>query len=827
MKSMTLSSIALLTLINGQALASTPDLNEVGRYLDTRVYNYVPGQVSAQLSRSSTADATNDPDAVEDGAYVNSNDVLKRLGINDKITPETTELLGESIDLSTGGLSFNHTDASIPGNSSLPVSFGRSFKGLQYSEYSSTPLADWTMSVPKISSVIIRDGAIYSLHWGAGKPCSAARELDIFGWEAHGVNAADYWNEDSISIPGGINEKLLNLGPDDADNNQIQLGEVNVVQRVTKSGWRATCFDITNASNNKVSEGFRFESPDGSVYVFDQLRLIEQRYGIKRKGRYTIDMMASKVTDRFGNSVTYHYNDKKQLTEIRGDEGTIDTSDDRVISFSYHIGGSLDGLLETATTNPDSTDARTWTYGYSANGVQGYSLSSVTRPDNNSWQFNLSQLGYYKPVPTMGRGNHQLLANQTKELDYCNNISQYHAANATEINTRPRVITATVQHPKGAIGSFTLTQTLHGRSNVDRERGQTLTSGAVGIDRINRCFNAYALTEKTLYIGVDGANSENTTQLNTDPTVKTEQWTYSYSSNLGFYDENDEGLGINPPAKTDTTYAVTGLDASYLTSAGISLNGLNYRKTQVVSPDGSKTVYYHNRDFTSELDGKLVLTLVYDTDGTTLMQSTYKDYSKQNSYGYSRRLLENTLPVYNDILNTETIIFDHSSSPAVRYYTIQSDFNDYNKPLLNTVYNSQDNQTKYTRTSFKHASDIWLLNLPSTTSVGYSTNALTQVSENTYYETATEAHKKWQVKEINQYGQLVRRYPEYHTDGNLKKVEFNVKIKDFTGTETTQNQFTQYDSYKRGKATLITIPNRYNAETKSVSLAVNDNGLVT
>lgn len=58
------------------------------------------------------------------------------------------DLVGDHIDLDTGALTLTQTDVSIPGNSELPVSFGRS---ISRSGLRGTWTGNWTPAVPYIS----------------------------------------------------------------------------------------------------------------------------------------------------------------------------------------------------------------------------------------------------------------------------------------------------------------------------------------------------------------------------------------------------------------------------------------------------------------------------------------------------------------------------------------------------------------------------------------------------------------------------------------------------------------------------------------------------
>ena len=55
-------------------------------------------------------------------------------------------IAGDTIDMSNGSLTFRHTDVSLPGNSALPVSFGRfyTYKGV---DYHGNQLGGWNLSL--------------------------------------------------------------------------------------------------------------------------------------------------------------------------------------------------------------------------------------------------------------------------------------------------------------------------------------------------------------------------------------------------------------------------------------------------------------------------------------------------------------------------------------------------------------------------------------------------------------------------------------------------------------------------------------------------------
>lgn len=108
-----------------------------------------------------------------DYSWTNSEELLKKLKINDSITPETTNLLGEQINLDTGTVSFSYTDVSLPGNFDLPVEITRTYKGRQSMLNSELPMGDWDLDIPMITTKVMwASGGHYSAPWDSGLICS-------------------------------------------------------------------------------------------------------------------------------------------------------------------------------------------------------------------------------------------------------------------------------------------------------------------------------------------------------------------------------------------------------------------------------------------------------------------------------------------------------------------------------------------------------------------------------------------------------------------------------------------------------------------------------
>ena len=189
--------------------------------------------------------------------------------------------------------------------------------------------------------------------------------------------------------------------------------------------------------------------------------------------RQDMFLMATQVADRFGNWVRYTYDPANPLLLSR-----IDANDGRVISISNSQG--------RAVSATDGT--RTYSYAYSAAGQ----LSTVQQPDGSRWGFDLAAM---VPVDFA-----QLGANAS-----CDSPG----------DSPGDALTGRITHPSGAVGTFTTTFTMLGRSQVTRScwyalYSTTVTTGAVW----PRLVLSQPLTSKR----IEG------------PGMPTMQWSYAYNA---------------------------------------------------------------------------------------------------------------------------------------------------------------------------------------------------------------------------------------------------------------------------------------------------------
>ncbi len=796
------TSIASLLVLAFSAVASASDAatqvlndsvlsfsNKENRTPKSAQGNY-PG---APLQATSDKDG---PAGIENLGYAIS--VLQQLQVDTEITPETTDLFGEQIDIGTGGLTFVQTDVSIPGNSSLPVAISRKLLDPKDRYNGTREFGLWSLDLPHISTSLIRalsaynENPDYSGSWGQNIACSGRLKPGPYYGDHTNVTSYEYWNGDSIYIPGKGNSAINGFNGN--------------FDRKAKENWKIDCFDTANGY-----EGFIVTTDNGTKYTFGQLRLIRGIEVTKpwptldfppefdRHGKCTLRcdhyyiyhafMLVTKVEDRFGNWVEYDYTDhttssgsKKLLTSITANDG-------RSISLNYRAN---DIIIDNIVTN-----GRTWQYNYN----EGYTdpevdyLTSITLPDNRSWGFS----GYSPMYVTEGVPS-DFVESAIDPAAYCMPL--------------PRATTLTITHPDGLSGTFETSNTVQGRTEVPKDPlGTVLPDGTINTYRVKRCYSALSISSKTL----------------THPSGETYTWNYDYSENPGSFE--DQG---DPDYVYDDKVPIANLDSLGLPAVTVAVNGYelaDLKSTTITAPDNSKAVHYFVRRY-DWLEGAEVFVDYYDTDGSTLLKRIQKDYQQGQSQGeYS---LQSASSANQDVrltrqLLTQQITFQNGNT----YTTAYSDFNDYEVARKTSESNNlPDSRSKFTKQGFRHDTTNWVLNQPTTVSISDEDNETKYkvVSETTYHDASTSggAYDGLNLPyETKRFGTWVSRNVSYHSNGLVKKTEFNQLLKKADGTDGSQYRYRDIVSYHRGQPTEIQYPARYSdtAVVKQKQM-VDDNGWV-
>lgn len=372
---------------------------------------------------------------------------------------------GDRVGLSTGSLEFVQTDVDLAGNDALAVRVGRRFRPGGFPARGH--FADWDLDIPHLHGVFGDDPSQGGWTVDSTNRDHRCTELgppaEIFPAGGGAFSPDDFWQGSFLYLPGNGDQELLIGGDTPAAGGPYTA--------VTREGAAVRCLSALAPTSEAGSsgEGFEVVTPDGTIYRFDQMvsrsedglfkpepapllravaghprvapgNPLPRTQGVTagtdaaatccRLSRREIFMYPTKVTDRFGNSVTYSWSSTNpwRLLQIASSDGQ------RSIDLGY------------STTDPDSilvqsvtSGGRTWNYTY-ADVIPNVHLASVTQPDLRTWQFSLLTL--YRD------------AKPTPSGVVCDSI--YTPTGSSWIGT----ITA----PSGAKAEYTLAETLFGRS---------------------------------------------------------------------------------------------------------------------------------------------------------------------------------------------------------------------------------------------------------------------------------------------------------------------------------------------------------------------------
>ncbi len=402
---------------------------------------------------------------------------------SNNIKPHGHNLMGEEFDIASGKVQFQHIDIDIPGNSALEVAIRRTYyvsdtKSIISEIAVQSHFANWILEVPVISIPIYEN--TYPKGWANGRECTDNLFVEPVFLEVGFIH--NYDKRPMLRVPGKTNSALL------LPSDEVKALVGNEYRWVTKDKWRIKC-DTSKAGR----EGFIANSPDGLTYFFnrrsrtsqpnpDELYVYISNTAMDNMlSPNSVGMLATRVEDKFGNSVSYEYDSSNRLTEIHSNDG-------RSIELNYISADSP--RIDHITAN-----GRTWRYEY--NGPGG--LSKVILPDGRSWTFKLyavsGNVGY---LGTMGPEQSSLVGRSSE----CSSLPIRYGINAHY----------EIHHPDGMVGNFMFNYKTHARVNMTAFKN-------VFLDSFSDCIDAPNLKTKIL--------SEN----NQPKFV----WEYNYSENWGSY----------------------------------------------------------------------------------------------------------------------------------------------------------------------------------------------------------------------------------------------------------------------------------------------------
>jgi hypothetical protein len=186
---------------------------------------------------------------------------LNKLKLTSDVTAETTALLGETIDLNTGAISFEQIDVLLPGNSDLEVAIRRTFKGKSaFAWLDVHPFENWLLDIPYIhTNQVYSTSAPSTLSgpWGFGRECAMDMTSGIATFQGNSYTQDMWWTGDTLHVPGKVHDKLLM-------NNGTAVITSGSYPKVTASNWRVSCIDRFE-NGVKVGEGSSSSRRTGSL----------------------------------------------------------------------------------------------------------------------------------------------------------------------------------------------------------------------------------------------------------------------------------------------------------------------------------------------------------------------------------------------------------------------------------------------------------------------------------------------------------------------------------------------------------------------------------
>ncbi|WP_426194209.1 RHS repeat domain-containing protein [Massilia sp. DWR3-1-1] len=436
------------------------------------------------------------------------------------------DLFGDSVNLYNGSLSFTQTDVSLPGNSRLPVSIGRSVR-VEPSMMGGRAFGLWDLEIPHIHGVFPKSIGWQSQGSNPALRCAQSSVIAPRGESNSYFEPDEFWQGTYLYVPGVGDQRILGRTSDTVALSGRSLSQFPAI---TSQFWLFSCtpsLDSDTTAGKTQGDGFVALSPDGTSYTFnwmadfpvttltkanpsynafntggaEALRASASRDTVAavipgtdatgggpifRLPRNEVWLLPTLVTDRFGNWVRYTYDPAhpRNLMSITSSE-----SPSRTITLTY-AGPDANGFMQVQTVSDGS---RTWTYSYRdvSNLAAGTrrSLDRVTLPDGTAWDFS----NMYGMLP----GKLQVSTCTTQNMiPWSPNIG----------STAHPVGAPSMVHPSGAIGSFALTPTTHGRSDVPP------CGPNDDVPSIPNFFNSNSLNNKTV----------------SGPGLPTMSWNYDY-----------------------------------------------------------------------------------------------------------------------------------------------------------------------------------------------------------------------------------------------------------------------------------------------------------
>jgi len=386
----------------------------------------------------------------------------KKIRVSEEISPLGEHPFGEQISTYNGGLSFLQADVTVAGTGPT-ISLARSFRipdltpSYEYQQFITNAMVDWELETPRIETYA---APLTSSTWtflDAAQRCSSFSAMpDITINGPHGTLAtyesSEWWHGYQLHIDGNSQDLLFRDASNTNSPQSVPAGMPTSYPIVTKDNWVVGC--TAQTANGAPGQGFVALSPDGTRYWLDWLAYKNaptmNRDGGGALRRRIAMMLASKIEDRFGNSISFTYDSVGNPTSVTGTDG-------RAVSLAYDtwqrpekdtFGNYISPpstRLRSITVQPALGATRKWSYDYSSD-PSIPRLTSVTQPDGSKWMFDMGGL----QSPVIGAQE------DYPGCEYPGPISP------------SGISSATITHPSGLVGTFNVRTRTRGFSNVTK-----------------------------------------------------------------------------------------------------------------------------------------------------------------------------------------------------------------------------------------------------------------------------------------------------------------------------------------------------------------------
>ncbi len=673
----------------------------------------------------------------------------------DEVDPLHTPLLadtlfGDHFDTRSGTGTFSLFDIDLPGNSALPVRL----KHLEAFTHANSNRAQAGPSAfPSPRQQKFEFPAVYGIVPGDNTRtlCSTPIPTELARKAGFGPTA----------IIDGVESPLFRI-----DSHAEYPANTSFV---SKDHWLINC--ITDADGY---EGFQITTTAGLIYTFDIADIhINDNYSHLVTG---FMLYPSKITDRFGNWVSYDWGYRREgLSTVQtGKMPRTETS----LNLDYqHV------LLSIS-----ANDGRK----ISLSGADDVTVTAAGR----TWQ-------YHYQTATQGADSNIARSNQ-REVVLPDN-SRFIVYEEENRGVSPLTYAFVIEHPQGAVARYDMREYASCGSRVWAASNRVPVYDDPWAD--SACYAPFPAS-----FPVADPSKSYVIALKKDSIEAVTRKTLTLSNG---------STHILDIAITD----------GFETTDDQSKTDVNNTLRTVTFTSQDKIHRYSHYQIWDHRQALLKREQITDRKSAVVLQQIDYDYETVDAPGYACLFAGclDAVERYNRI-NWDKIQLKSrlkkitTTIGSDKYYNEALQSNIYDAVTERKEWNNFNHKVRYSRYGFRHDKTNWVLNQSTTVALSGDGSNYTTVNETTYHSaTLGEADYADLPYQSKTFGQWTRRIASYHADGNAHQIEFNALLKNAAGADTAKQRYQTLSNYKAGQAQTLVQSARYNdADTMTQTQLVND-----